>query len=60
MPQVQISAHKLADIIIRESPYFLLCIQNPCDSRKKCIRNTGRLLEVGTIEYRHNTAMGEM
>lgn len=58
MPQVQISAHRLAVIII--SPYFLLCIQNPCDSRRKFIGNTGRLLEVGTTEYRHNTTMEEM
>jgi len=60
MPQVQISAHKLADIIIQVSPYFLLCKQNPCDSRKKCIGNTGRLPEVGITEYRRNIAMGEM
>jgi len=58
MPQVQISAHRLAVIII--SPYFLLCIQNPCGSRRKCIGNSGRLLEVGTTKYRHNTTMGEM
>lgn len=42
IPQVPISAHIPSDIII--SSYFLLHIQNPCKSWRKCIGNTGRLL----------------
>jgi hypothetical protein len=56
MPQIQISAHRLADIIT--SPYFLLRTQNPCDSRRQCIGNIGRLLEVGTTKYRCKTTTG--